>query len=185
MPEIGQIEIQNKRQGVNGTYLDLYPKSNCDPTRYERPALTVDIAVFRHLQRPGVGNGFRVQILLIKRGQAPFKNRWAFPGGYVNIDTLESIDAAALRELHEETGVKDLLSAPEQFRTYGSAERDPRWYTVSTVYQYHMFGTEAEATKVKAGDDAAEANWFDISAARKLKLAFDHSVILEDLLAHP
>lgn len=185
MSNNGTVQIQAKKQGKNGTYLDLYPKSKYDPTAYERPVLTVDIAVFRHIPKSGIGNGFRDQILLIKRGQAPFKNRWAFPGGYVNVRDLESIDEAVLRELHEETGVTNLLCTPEQFRTYASAERDPRWYTVDTVYQYHMSGMEADLVKPKAGDDAAEVKWFNVTDAMKLKLAFDHNVILEDLLARP
>lgn len=183
MSNNGTVQDRAKKYGKNGTYLDLYPKSDYDPTIYERPVLTVDIAVFRYY--PGPGRVLKTQILLIKRGQAPFRNRWAFPGGYVNIRDLESIDEAVLRELHEETGVTNLQCKLEQFRTYASAERDPRWYTVDTVYQYHMPIAEAESIKPRAGDDATKVKWFNVTDAVKLKLAFDHNVILEDLLTQP
>src|SRR5688500_9532394 len=68
--------------------------------------------------------------LLVRRGEAPFLGRWALPGGFVQV--AESVDAAAVRELVEETGVSGLHL--EQLATYGEPRRDPRMRVVSVAY---------------------------------------------------
>lgn len=171
--------ISYRRQGRHGTYLNLYPGSGYDPTVYERPVLTVDICVFRNNPFNG-----QPQILMIQRGQAPFKNRWAFPGGYVDIANGESIQDAALRELREETGIADIGGNLKQFKTYASDSRDPRWYTCDVVYYYVMSQIEAVTCKPHAGDDAAKVKWESVNLVRNRKLAFDHNEILEDVLKH-
>jgi len=77
-------------------------------SEYEKPAVTVDVIVFT------IKNN-KLQVLLIKRGREPFKNKWAIPGGFVRMN--ESLEEAAVRELHEETGVKDIYL--EQLYTFG------------------------------------------------------------------
>ena len=82
---------------------------------YPRPALTVDCVVF------GLDEG-ELKLLLIERAGEPYKGRWALPGGFVEMN--ETIDAAARRELEEETGLHDVFL--EQLYTFGDVERDPR-----------------------------------------------------------
>lgn len=129
---------------------------------YARPALTVDCVVF----------GFdddRLKVLLIRRGLEPFKNSWALPGGFVAV--TETVDAAARRELLEETGLKDVYL--EQLHTFGEVDRDPRERVVSVAY----VALVRRADHVPQGDtDAAEARWFH--ADELPKLAFDHAAIL-------
>lgn len=132
---------------------------------YPRPALTVDSAIFR------IENN-EYHILLIKRANQPFKNKWAFPGGFVDMD--ETIDKAAYRELEEETGITAVELV--QFKTYGSVERDPRGRTVSVVY-YSMLKDESQ--KAVAMDDACDAQWFNIN--KLPELAFDHEIILLEI----
>src|SRR5438874_6230507 len=91
--------------------------------QYPRAALTVDCVVF----------GFdeaELKVLLIQRGLAPFKGKWALPGGFVRVE--ETVDAAARRELAEETGLKDVFL--EQLYTFGAVHRDPRERVVSVAY---------------------------------------------------
>ena len=97
--------------------------------------------------------------------------KWALPGGFVEID--EDLDEGAKRELEEETGLTniDLI----QFKTYGKPGRDPRGRTISVVY--YGFLTD-ENLKIMAGDDAAEASWFDFG--KLPSLAFDHEQIIEE-----
>src|ERR1700735_3755117 len=71
-----------------------------------------------------------LQLLLIERGFVPFKGMWAFPGGYV--EDYEDLEESALRELHEETGLK--LSGMTQLHTFATPGRDPRGRTASVVY---------------------------------------------------
>ena len=129
---------------------------------FPRPAVTVDIIIFRM-------SGNDPEVLLIKRGNEPYKGKWALPGGFVNKD--ESLEAAAARELKEETGLGGILLT--QMHTFGNPGRDPRGHTVSVVYVGYLPVGAVE----KAGDDAAEADWFKLDALPEL--AFDHDLVVE------
>ncbi len=131
---------------------------------YPRPAVTVDIAL--------ITNHPSNCILLIKRGNEPFKDCWALPGGFV--DENEDLEHAAIRELKEETGIKDLRL--NQYRTYGTPGRDPRGHTVSVVYRAIL----PEPIDAIGHDDATEAKWFEFTNLPQL--AFDHQIIINDLL---
>src|SRR5947209_8750612 len=89
---------------------------------FPRPSVTVDIVLLSTEPRP--------RVLLIKRKAEPFASKWAFPGGFV--DEGESLEAAAKRELKEETGLA--VEGLEQLQTFGDPGRDPRGWTVSVVY---------------------------------------------------
>ncbi len=134
--------------------------------RYPRPALTVDCVVF----------GFedsKLNILLIRRGLAPFKGRWALPGGFVNVE--ESLDDAARRELMEETGLKNVFL--EQLGAFGAVDRDPRERVVSVAY-YALVKPQDHRTLASTDADAAE--WFPLDAVPPL--AFDHQSILVEAI---
>ena len=130
---------------------------------YPHPAVAADVALFREIS--GVQ-----QVLLIKRGQPPFAGSWVLPGGFVNID--EDLEDAARRELLEETGLRagDLV----QLQTFGRPDRDPRERVITVVF-LGMLGA-ADNGEPRAGDDAAEARWFDLENLPGL--AFDHAEIL-------
>jgi len=129
---------------------------------YPRPAVTVDIILIYNKTAP--------EILLIKRKNDPFKDKWAFPGGFLDID--EELKTAAIRELKEETSIEH--TQIKQFKTYGTIHRDPRGRTVSVVY-YAFINTKPEAN---AMDDAKDVKWFDLNQCPEL--AFDHDIILND-----
>lgn len=129
---------------------------------FPRPALTVDCVVF------GCDEG-GLRVLLVRRGVAPFKGRWALPGGFVRME--ESLDAAARRELAEEAGVRDLYL--EQLYTFGDVKRDPRGRVVSVAY-YALVNLSDHPPA--ASTDAADAAWFP--AAGHPPLPFDHDRIL-------
>lgn len=130
---------------------------------HPRPMLTVDIFLVRFRT-----NHF--EILLVQRRNEPFKGKWALPGGYVEID--EPLEAAAKRELQEETGLKDIPLF--KMDVFGDPGRDPRGRTITIVY----FGAVlSEFDKhAKAGDDAERAQW--CSYDKLPTLAFDHGRIL-------
>jgi 8-oxo-dGTP diphosphatase len=137
---------------------------------YPRPAVTVDVVVATTEARP--------RVLLIRRKHEPFAGRWAIPGGFV--DENEALDAAARRELREETGVH--TERIEQLHTFGDPGRDPRGHVVSVVY---LARVEASQLKPVAADDAAEVAWFALDELPPL--AFDHDQILAMVRAriHP
>jgi len=129
---------------------------------WPRPMVTVDAAVFAFLDG-------EPKVLLIQRKEEPFKGRWALPGGFVEIE--EDLPEAAARELAEETGLRDV--ALEQLRTFGKPGRDPRGRTITVAY----FGiAERDREQIRAADDAANAQWFDIDDLPPM--AFDHDEIV-------
>ncbi|MDP3461690.1 MAG: NUDIX hydrolase [Bacteroidales bacterium] len=132
---------------------------------YPRPALTVDGFVLRK-------TGAHTELLLIERKHWPFQGSWALPGGFVN--EQETLEQAVDREIFEETGLKNLSF--KQFHTYGHPDRDPRHRTVTVVYVAWI----TENQPITAGDDAAGAAWFNITALPPL--AFDHAAILYEVI---
>jgi len=125
--------------------------------------VTVDIVIFT--LREG-----SLQVLLVKRGVPPFEGQYAIPGGFIRED--ESLEEAALRELHEETGVRNVFL--EQLYTFGDAKRDPRGRVITVAY-YALIASDK--LSLVAGADAAEAQWFPASSVPPL--AFDHKSILD------
>ena len=130
---------------------------------YPRPSVTVDLVIFTIAEDD-------LKVLLIRRGQEPFKGRWALPGGFVEID--ESLERAAARELKEEVGVTNVYL--EQLYTFGEPKRDPRGRVISVSY---FALVDAERQRIVAASDAAEAQWHSVFGAPKL--AFDHAKILD------
>ncbi|MBS1812791.1 MAG: NUDIX hydrolase [Acidobacteria bacterium] len=135
---------------------------------FERPGLTVDGVIF--------GLDFEeetLKVVLVERDVEPFEGMWALPGGFVR--NGESLEDAALRELREETGIKDVFL--EQLYTFGKPNRDPRGWVVSVAYyalvapdQHHLLATT----------DARRAEWFPVN--KLPKLAFDHAEVLQTAL---
>jgi 8-oxo-dGTP diphosphatase len=130
---------------------------------YPRPSLTVDCIIFGLDDR-------ELKVLLIQRKHPPFAGKWALPGGFV--DMGEDLMTAALRELEEETGVKDVFI--EQLYTFGAPNRDPRGRVVSVAYYALVNLREHPA---QAASDAEQADWFNINELPPL--AFDHDHIME------
>lgn len=129
---------------------------------YPRPALTVDVVIFTVREN-------RLHVLLVQRGEQPFKGMWALPGGHVHME--ESLEEAAGRELAEETGVQGAFL--EQLYTYGEPERDPRGRVVSVAY-FALIPADAPF-HAEGGGDAGAANWFPVNELPQL--AFDHAEI--------
>ena len=171
------MEIRDKNGLTEQEFLKVYAQKN-----YPKPALTADLVVFSENIDA---------VLLVKRGGHPFFCRWAFPGGFANAD--ESVEQTALRELREETGISTLCEDDiYEIGLFSTPGRDPRGWVVSNVYAAKV---DPAQIVVKAGDDAAQAQWFcldykngeftltngDIRLtgdADKSDLAFDHNRIL-------
>jgi 8-oxo-dGTP diphosphatase len=129
----------------------------------ERVHVTVDIVIFT-ISPDGLN------VLLVRRGVPPFEGRWAIPGGFVR--DAESLEAAALRELEEETGVRDVYL--EQLYSFGDPGRDPRGRVITVAYYALIAGDRPAPT---AGSDAAAARWWP--TVELPPLAFDHDAILK------
>ncbi len=129
---------------------------------WPRPMVTVDAVVF-------AVTADVIKLLLIKRGNEPFKGQWAIPGGFIGMD--EELDDAVARELQEETGLTGI--ALEQMHTFGTCGRDPRGRQITVVY---MGIIKEGLDRVKAGDDAAMTQWFDINNLPP-NMAFDHNFV--------
>ncbi len=118
-----------------------------------------------------------LKLLLIERGNEPFKGNYAIPGGFV--EENEDVKDAAIRELKEETNVDLNISDIKLLGVYGKPFRDPRGRTISVVYSF-VTSNPNFFSEVKAQDDAK--NYDFISASALPKLAFDHNDIIVDLL---
>lgn len=134
--------------------------------RYPHPAVTVDVVTFTY--RDG-----EIKVLLVRRAIDPFKGQWALPGGFLR--ETEDLEAAARREIEEETGLTGL--GIEQIGAFGAPDRDPRERVVSIAF---MAVVRHADVVPRAGSDAAEVAWMPLHSPPKL--AFDHRKILA--LAH-
>ncbi len=138
---------------------------NYNPNSYERPSVTVDMLLFTVVDKVVEDirklNEKELKILLVKRKDHPYIGQWALPGGFVDIN--ESIEAAAARELKEETNIDNVYM--EQLATFGDVNRDPRMRVISTAY---MALVPNKNLNPIAGDDAEDIAWFTISRGKRI-----------------
>jgi 8-oxo-dGTP diphosphatase len=141
-----------------------------DPSKFPAFAVTVDVVILT------MSEG-RLHVLLVRRGEDPFRGMWAVPGGFKR--PAETLDEAARRELSEETGV-DVATLLTQFGAYGDPERDPRMNVVTVGY----LAVLRDVGAVVAGTDAADAALVPASDVlnEKIDLAFDHLQIVRDAI---
>lgn len=132
--------------------------------KYPRPVVTADCVVITKEAMP--------RVLLVQRGIEPFKDCWAFPGGFMNMG--ETTEQCAIRELEEETGLQ--ITELHQIGAYSKVDRDPRGRTITVAY----LAIIDEPIAVTGLDDAAKAEWWPVNALPPL--AFDHEDIMQDAL---
>jgi 8-oxo-dGTP diphosphatase len=132
---------------------------------YDVPLVSVDVAIFTLLDG-------KLHILLVERGEFPHKGRWSLPGGFINQRQDKDLQATALRTLTDKTGVK----APylEQVATTGNANRDPRGWSVTSLYMALI----AYAPTAQFIDSVLDARWWQVDVALKQPLAFDHKDLI-------
>lgn len=135
-----------------------------DISNYERPSVAADMAVFAvrdvRSDNPKKRTEKKLTLMLIKRGEHPYKDKWALPGGFLRMN--ETIEECAARELSEETGLKEPFL--RQFRTYSRVDRDPRGRIISCAY---ISLVSASSDVVSASSDASDASWFDVDINEK------------------
>ena len=141
-----------------------------DPSHFPAFAVTVDVVIVTMVEGT-------LNVLLVRRGEAPFQGMWAIPGGFKR--PTETLDEAAERELREETAV-EAASLLAQFGAYGDPERDPRMNVVTVAY----LAVLRDVGAIMAGTDAADAALVPVSdvLAGRLELAFDHLSIVRDAI---
>jgi len=144
------------------------PPAGYDPSQFPAFAVTVDVVILT------MADG-ALHLLLVRRGEEPFKGAWAIPGGFKRPN--ETLHEAARRELAEETGV-DVPTLLTQFGAYGDPGRDPRMNVVTVGY----LAVLREVGAIAAGTDAADALLVPVADVLrgKLDLAFDHLQIVRD-----
>lgn len=138
------MELRDKNGLTEAEFLAKYT-----PGKYPRPSVTVDIAVLAHCEGA-------LKVLLVRRGGHPCLGQWALPGGFSQPD--ETTLQAAERELFEETQVRNLKLFP--LPLVSTPGRDQRGWTMTQPYAALL---EDDEIRIKAGDDAADARWFDVA----------------------
>ncbi|MET0355463.1 MAG: NUDIX domain-containing protein [Cellvibrio sp.] len=133
---------------------------------YDVPLVSVDVAIFTMLDG-------KLYILMVERGEFPHKTRWALPGGFINQKQDKDLHATALRKLTEKTGVKTPYL--EQVTTIGNSDRDPRGWSVTSLYMALI----AHTPTAKFIDAVTDARWWPVDEAIKQTLAFDHADLIE------
>lgn len=131
--------------------------------KYPRPAVTVDAIILKQKSH---------ELLLIQRKNDPFAGKWAFPGGFMEMDEL--LEKACQRELMEETGL--FVEQLTFFCTCDAIDRDPRGRTLSCVY----YSLVLDSSQVCGADDALCARWFSLDHLPEL--AFDHHLVIRKLI---
>jgi 8-oxo-dGTP diphosphatase len=144
------------------------------PADFPRPSVTVDLVVMSVVDA-------ELRVLLVRRGGHPFKGAWALPGGFVRVkdtreDQGEDLEAAAVRELEEETGLQSKDVYLEQLGAFGRPGRDPRMRVITVAY-YALVRPDL-VPLVRAGGDAAATGWLAVGKLRPATLAFDHHDIV-------
>jgi len=150
------------------------PSSAFPPLTFPRPLVTVDVVMFTVLDDA-------LHVLLVKRPadtDEPFPGKWALPGGFVNIDEDATLLDCALRKLREKTGV--VTPYLEQLGSWGGVQRDPRGWSATHCF-YALI--PAQAMQLRSGANAAEVAWFEVDAASRKRLAFDHGELLDAAVA--
>ena len=145
-----------------------------DMTAYPPFAVTVDLVAMRIRDD-------ELSVLLVRRGEDPFKDSWALPGGFVQrgpVKVPESLDEAAAREFREETGLALEAAYVTQLGAYGDPDRDPRGNVVTVAY----LAIAPAENLARAGGDAVEARWIEVTRVLEgsFRLAFDHRQIMAD-----
>jgi 8-oxo-dGTP diphosphatase len=164
--------VARRQTAEEQKYLEEYR-----PSEYPRPSVTVDLVILTVQDKD-------LKILLVRRDAHPFKGRWALPGGFVRVsddrrDQGEDLDAAAVRELEEETGLSQPIFL-EQVKTFGKPGRDPRMRVISVAYYALVRSTLVPL--VRAGGDVSHTRWFSVAELPSEGLAFDHTDILDATL---
>jgi 8-oxo-dGTP diphosphatase len=156
---------------------------NYDSSAYEKPSVTVDICICSIPMRED-GSFYEhdknIKVLMIQRGNPPFRDLHAIPGGFLEIPKKETLEETADRELLEETHLRGFYI--EQLKTYGDPDRDPRTRVITVAY-YALVPWTNYLKGAEAGDDAkpGSATWQNLRYL-PAQLAFDHKKILKDLL---
>ena len=172
-----ELKLASVKKGNNGKSDEELFLSTYDITDYDRPSVTADIAAFTIRKE---ADESKLALLLIRRGEHPYMNCWALPGGFLRAD--ETIEECALRELKEETNV--VPSAIMPVGVYSDCNRDPRGRIIS-----HAFTSIVceDAVRTLGGDDAIDAKWFDVTCEEekdgmcRLEVANDSVAIVSKL----
>ncbi len=177
VPEPVEQFILKNRLFITLPVPETFP--GCNVKSCEKPSVTVDVAICTLVDDT-------LKVLLVRRKHPPFAGDWAIPGGFLETGRSESLDKTAARQLEEKTGLRDIYC--EQLKTYGDAERYPGMRVITTAYFALVPWERLEQQQIRPPEDGAEIRWFPLKNCRKIteqageQLAFDHALILQELL---
>ena len=134
---------------------------------FKKPNASVDTVIYTIFDN-------HLHALILKRSEHPFKELWSLVGGFIDVQLDCDLEATAKRKLEEKTGVRTPYL--EQFSTIGNNIRDPRGWSITTVYFALISHVNVH---LYIGKGASEIKWSRLAKGKvKEKLAFDHAEIL-------
>jgi len=148
-----------------------------DSNKYTKPSVTVDISIFSLFDNECTN--YRklpeksLKVLLIRRGNYPYKGMYALPGGFVKPN--ETLEEAAFRELQEETNAS--CNYLHQLRTFSKPDRDPRQWVITCAYTALVSVTNLN---IVAGSDAETAEWFSVHFKKENKIENNWKLFLNN-----
>lgn len=141
-----------------------------NPDAFERPNASVDTAIFTVIDDD-------LHVLAVKREHHPHQGKWSLVGGFIDLEQDSCLEDTAKRKLHEKTGVKTPYL--EQWGTIGNSKRDPRYWSITTVY-FALIPNKG--LSLCPGEGATDIKWSKVKSNGTIKeeMAFDHAHLLKE-----
>ncbi len=161
------IQSQNHHMTDPKTRSEAEFLARYDSSAFAGPIVTVDAVLFTYHDNT-------LQVLTVRRSEHPERNKWGFPGGFVDMEADATLEDTVARVLRQKTGV--VPPYLEQLASYGNGKRDKRGWSVTVCYTALIAFQKCE----QHVESVADVQWLPLDKLARRSLAFDHKRLLAD-----